>query len=147
CEHLFLGHRHRTILRRIIANRHHKGRAGPVNVMTVDVWAAPSQSLSHIGIRAVAWQCSREDSMAKVAFLGLGVMGYPMAWHLKNNGGHDVTVYNRTAAKAQKWVGQYGGGGAATPKGPAGGPGLFLWCGGARKQLSPGTHARREALL
>ena len=43
--------------------------------------------------------------MAKVAFLGLGVMGYPMAGHLKNKGGHEVTVYNRTAAKAEKWVG------------------------------------------
>src|SRR5262249_47106789 len=59
CEHLFLGHRHRRILRWIIANRHHKGRAGPVNVMTVDVRPAPSQSLPHIGIHAVAWQCSR----------------------------------------------------------------------------------------
>ena len=43
--------------------------------------------------------------MAKVAFLGLGVMGYPMAGHLRNKGGHEVTVYNRTAAKAEKWVG------------------------------------------
>ena len=47
--------------------------------------------------------------MAKVAFLGLGVMGYPMAGHLKAKGGHDVTVYNRTAAKAEKWVEQHGG--------------------------------------
>ena len=47
--------------------------------------------------------------MAKVAFLGLGVMGYPMAGHLKTKGGHEVTVYNRTAAKADKWVAQYGG--------------------------------------
>ena len=47
--------------------------------------------------------------MAKVAFIGLGVMGYPMAGHLKNKGGHDVTVYNRTAAKAEQWVAQYGG--------------------------------------
>ncbi len=39
--------------------------------------------------------------MAKVAFLGLGVMGYPMAAHLKNKGGHEVTVYNRTTAKAE----------------------------------------------
>ena len=38
--------------------------------------------------------------MAKVAFLGLGVMGYPMAGHQSKKGGHDVTVYNRTAAKA-----------------------------------------------
>jgi 3-hydroxyisobutyrate dehydrogenase len=41
--------------------------------------------------------------MAKVAFLGLGVMGYPMARHLKAKG-HEVTVYNRTAAKAEQWV-------------------------------------------
>jgi 3-hydroxyisobutyrate dehydrogenase len=54
--------------------------------------------------------------MAKVAFLGLGVMGYPMAGHLKNKGGHEVTVYNRTAATAEKWVKQYGGKSAPTPK-------------------------------
>ncbi|MEX0409238.1 NAD(P)-dependent oxidoreductase [Aquibium sp. LZ166] len=53
--------------------------------------------------------------MAKVAFLGLGVMGYPMAGHLKNKGGHDVTVYNRTGAKAQKWVTEHGGAFASTP--------------------------------
>ena len=57
--------------------------------------------------------------MAKVAFLGLGVMGYPMAGHLKVKGGHDVTVYNRTAAKAEKWVAQYGGKSAPTPKAAA----------------------------
>ncbi|UWF59722.1 NAD(P)-dependent oxidoreductase [Brucella sp. 2716] len=51
----------------------------------------------------------------KVAFLGLGVMGYPMAGHLKAKGGHDVTVYNRTAAKAAKWAEQFGGSYAATP--------------------------------
>ncbi len=53
--------------------------------------------------------------MASIAFLGLGVMGYPMAAHLKNKGGHDVTVYNRTAAKAEKWVAEHGGSSAATP--------------------------------
>ena len=52
--------------------------------------------------------------MAKVAFIGLGVMGYPMAGHL-TAGGHDVTVYNRTAAKAKKWVKKYGGKSARTP--------------------------------
>ena len=52
--------------------------------------------------------------MAKVAFLGLGVMGYPMAGHLKA-GGHDVTVYNRTAQKADKWVAEHGGAKALTP--------------------------------
>ena len=45
--------------------------------------------------------------MAKVAFLGSGRHGLPMAGHLKNKGGHEVTVYNRTAAKADKWVAQY----------------------------------------
>jgi 3-hydroxyisobutyrate dehydrogenase-like beta-hydroxyacid dehydrogenase len=54
--------------------------------------------------------------MAKVAFLGLGVMGYPMAGHLAKKGGHDVTVYNRSAAKAQQWVKEYGGKSAATPR-------------------------------
>ena len=54
--------------------------------------------------------------MAKVAFLGLGVMGYPMAGHLLKKGGHDVTVYNRSAAKAQQWVKEYGGKSAGTPR-------------------------------
>ena len=54
--------------------------------------------------------------MAKVAFLGLGVMGYPMAGHLLKKGGHDVTVYNRTAAKAQQWTKEYGGKHGATPR-------------------------------
>ncbi|MCL7998238.1 NAD(P)-dependent oxidoreductase [Brucella sp. 21LCYQ03] len=50
-----------------------------------------------------------------VAFLGLGVMGYPMAGHLKAKGGHDVTVYNRTSAKAARWAEQFGGKHALTP--------------------------------
>jgi 3-hydroxyisobutyrate dehydrogenase len=50
----------------------------------------------------------------KVAFLGLGVMGYPMAGHLKK-AGHDVTVYNRSPARAEKWVGEYGGKSEPTP--------------------------------
>ena len=62
--------------------------------------------------------------MAKVAFLGLGVMGYPMAGHLKNKGGHDVTVYNRTAAKAEQWVAQHGGTQRADAQGGRRGPGL-----------------------
>ncbi|RCK33653.1 oxidoreductase [Thalassospira profundimaris] len=52
--------------------------------------------------------------MAKCAFIGLGVMGYPMAGHLQK-AGHDVTVYNRTNAKAEKWVSEYGGSSAPTP--------------------------------
>ena len=51
----------------------------------------------------------------KTAFLGLGVMGYPMAGHLKG-AGHDVTVYNRTAAKAADWAKKFGGSHAATPR-------------------------------
>ncbi len=68
--------------------------------------------------------------MAKVAFLGLGVMGYPMAGHLKVKGGHEVTVYNRTAAKAAKWVEQFGGRAAATPKAAAEGQDFIMACVG-----------------
>jgi 3-hydroxyisobutyrate dehydrogenase len=68
--------------------------------------------------------------MAKVAFLGLGVMGYPMAGHLKTKGGHEVTVYNRNAAKAAKWVAQFGGKQAATPKEAAAGQDFVMMCVG-----------------
>jgi 3-hydroxyisobutyrate dehydrogenase len=67
--------------------------------------------------------------MAKLAFLGLGVMGYPMAGHLAR-AGHDVTVFNRTAAKAQKWVGQHGGRAARTPEEAAGEAEIVLMCVG-----------------
>lgn len=68
--------------------------------------------------------------MASVAFLGLGVMGYPMAAHLKNKGGHDVTVYNRTAAKAEQWVAQHGGQFASTPSQAAEGKDFVFCCVG-----------------
>ncbi|MER9450076.1 NAD(P)-dependent oxidoreductase [Mesorhizobium sp. M0254] len=68
--------------------------------------------------------------MASVAFLGLGVMGYPMAGHLRNKGGHDVTVYNRTAAKAEQWVAQHGGKSAATPADAAEGQDFVFSCVG-----------------
>ena len=68
--------------------------------------------------------------MAKVAFLGLGVMGYPMAGHLKKKGGHEVTVYNRSAAKAQQWVKEYGGQSAPTPKEAAQGCDFVMMCVG-----------------
>jgi 3-hydroxyisobutyrate dehydrogenase len=71
-----------------------------------------------------------EETMAKVAFLGLGVMGYPMAGHLKTKGGHEVTVYNRNGAKADKWVAQFGGKKAATPKEAAAGQDLVMMCVG-----------------
>ncbi|WP_020176394.1 NAD(P)-dependent oxidoreductase [Methyloferula stellata] len=67
--------------------------------------------------------------MAKVAFLGLGVMGYPMAGHLKKKG-HEVTVYNRTAAKAEKWVAEFGGSFAPTPKAAAAGQEIVFACVG-----------------
>jgi 3-hydroxyisobutyrate dehydrogenase len=73
--------------------------------------------------------------MAKVAFVGLGVMGYPMAGHLKNKGGHDVTVYNRTGAKAEKWVAQYGGKSAPTPKAAAQGQDFVMICVGNDNDL------------
>jgi 3-hydroxyisobutyrate dehydrogenase len=53
--------------------------------------------------------------MSKVAFIGLGVMGYPMAGHLRERGGHDVVVYNRTVSRAEAWVSQFGGRKANTP--------------------------------
>jgi 3-hydroxyisobutyrate dehydrogenase len=76
-----------------------------------------------------------EDTMAKVAFLGLGVMGYPMAGHLKNKGGHDVTVYNRTAAKAEDWVKKFGGKSAPTPKQAAAGQDFVMCCVGNDNDL------------
>ncbi len=67
--------------------------------------------------------------MAKLAFLGLGVMGYPMAGHLQN-AGHAVTVYNRTTAKAEKWAAEYGGSCAVTPRAAAEGADVVLSCVG-----------------
>jgi 3-hydroxyisobutyrate dehydrogenase len=65
----------------------------------------------------------------RVAFLGLGVMGHPMAGHLAR-AGHHVTVYNRSAAKAQAWKAEYGGATAATPReaAAAGGGAEFVFC-------------------
>ena len=73
--------------------------------------------------------------MAKVTFLGLGVMGYPMAGHLKNKGGHDLTVYNRTAAKAEQWVAQHKGRSAPTPKAAAEGQDFVMCCVGNDNDL------------
>ncbi len=67
--------------------------------------------------------------MAKVAFLGLGVMGYPMAGHLAKKG-HAVTVYNRSAAKAERWVSEHGGGHGATPRAAAEGQEIVFACVG-----------------
>ena len=67
--------------------------------------------------------------MAKVAFLGLGVMGYPIARHLSQKG-HEVTVYNRTTAKAEKWVGEFGGKVGRTPAEAAKGQDIVFACVG-----------------
>ena len=68
--------------------------------------------------------------MSKVAWIGLGVMGFPMAGHLKTRGGHDVAVFNRTRAKADAWVAQFGGRLAGTPAEAAEGAGLVFTCVG-----------------
>jgi 3-hydroxyisobutyrate dehydrogenase len=68
--------------------------------------------------------------MSKVAWIGLGVMGYPMAGHIREKGGHELVVYNRTAAKAKKWAEQYGGETAATPAEAADGADYVFCCVG-----------------
>jgi 3-hydroxyisobutyrate dehydrogenase-like beta-hydroxyacid dehydrogenase len=67
--------------------------------------------------------------MAKCAFIGLGIMGYPMAGHLAAKG-HEVTVYNRTAAKAEQWVKQHGGRAARSPREAAAGAEFVFLCVG-----------------
>ena len=68
--------------------------------------------------------------MAKVAFIGLGVMGYPMARHIAQKGGHAVTVYNRTREKAERWVSENGGSRADTPRAAADGCDFVFSCVG-----------------
>jgi 3-hydroxyisobutyrate dehydrogenase len=68
--------------------------------------------------------------MAKVAFLGLGVMGFPMAGHLVAKGGHEVTVFNRTSSKAKAWAEKFGGRMAPTPKAAAEGQDFVMACVG-----------------
>jgi 3-hydroxyisobutyrate dehydrogenase len=73
--------------------------------------------------------------MAKVAWIGLGVMGFPMAGHLVSKGGHDVCVYNRTAAKAEAWAKTFGGRTAATPAEAAAGVDFVFSCVGNDEDL------------
>ena len=84
--------------------------------------------------------------MAKVAFIGLGVMGYPMAGHLAKRGGHDVTVYNRNAAKAAKWASENPGKTAATPKEAAAGAEFVFTCVGNDDDLRSVTTSADGAL-
>ncbi|WP_245965001.1 NAD(P)-dependent oxidoreductase [Trinickia dinghuensis] len=72
---------------------------------------------------------SSASAIRRVAFIGLGVMGYPMAGHLAK-AGFDVTVYNRTQVKAEQWVAEYGGRAAPTPREAAQGAELVLTCVG-----------------
>jgi 3-hydroxyisobutyrate dehydrogenase-like beta-hydroxyacid dehydrogenase len=82
--------------------------------------------------------------MAKVAFLGLGVMGYPMAGHLAA-AGYDVTVYNRTSAKADAWYKQYGGAVAATPADAASGAEFVFSCVGDDADIRSVTNGEQGA--
>lgn len=66
--------------------------------------------------------------MANVAFIGLGVMGYPMAGHLLKKGGHDLTVYNRTFAKAEAWVAEHGAGRSVRTPAEAARDADFVFC-------------------
>ncbi len=84
--------------------------------------------------------------MAKVAFIGLGVMGYPMAGHLLKKGGHELTVYNRTFAKAEAWVKEYGAGRAVrTPAEAARGAEYVFCCVGNDDDLRSVTLAKDGA--
>ncbi|WP_430440670.1 NAD(P)-dependent oxidoreductase [Shinella sp.] len=80
-------------------------------------------------------------SMAKVAFIGLGVMGYPMAGHLKVKGGHEVAVYNRTFAKAEKWAAEFGGKAFRTPAEAAANADFVFTCVGNDDDLRSVTIA------
>jgi 3-hydroxyisobutyrate dehydrogenase-like beta-hydroxyacid dehydrogenase len=82
----------------------------------------------------------------KVAFLGLGVMGYPMAGHLAK-AGHDVTVYNRTRSKAESWVAAYGGKSAATPAEAAAECDLVMACVGRDADVREVTVGRHGAFV
>jgi 2-hydroxy-3-oxopropionate reductase len=84
--------------------------------------------------------------MAKLAFLGLGVMGYPMAGHLQKKGGHEVTVYNRTAAKSAQWAKEYGGRSAPTPREAVAGSEIVLMCLGNDDDVRSVVYGENGAL-
>lgn len=84
--------------------------------------------------------------MAKLAFIGLGVMGYPMAGHLVKSG-HEVTVYNRTEQKARDWIAEFGGKYEITPKLAAQGQDMVFICVGNDEDLRQVTLGEDGALL
>jgi 3-hydroxyisobutyrate dehydrogenase len=83
--------------------------------------------------------------MAKVAWIGLGVMGYPMAGHIRRKGGHDLTVYNRNGAKAEAWVKEYGGATAPTPQDAAADADFVFCCVGNDTDLRDVTLGAKGA--
>ncbi len=89
---------------------------------------------------------SGEKKLADVAFLGLGVMGYPMAAHLQAKGGHRLHVYNRTAARTAQWVEEHGGLPAASPREAAAGCDFVFACVGDDNDLRALTLGPEGAL-
>src|SRR6478672_11167082 len=83
----------------------------------------------------------------KLAFIGLGVMGFPMAGHLASRGGHDVTVYNRTPAKADAWKARFGGRTAPTPAEAAKGAEMVFCCVGDDPDLEQVTLGPQGAFV
>jgi 3-hydroxyisobutyrate dehydrogenase len=103
-------------------------------------WLSTRPMAGYIGEAAQAG----EHRMAKVAFIGLGVMGYPMAGHLKAKG-HEVTVYNRNPTKAQAWVSQHAGISAPTPADAAQGQEIVFACVGNDDDLRSVTLGEQGA--
>ena len=83
--------------------------------------------------------------MAKCAFLGLGVMGFPMAGHLRANG-HEVRVWNRTSARARSWQAKYGEGAADTPQQAVAGADVIMLCVGEDKDVMAVIEAMKDGL-
>src|SRR5438270_9781764 len=82
----------------------------------------------------------------RVAFIGLGVMGYPMAGHLFR-AGHDVTVFNRTPGKARQWLAENGGTSADSPAAAAENADIVLACVGRDADVDAVTRGRDGAFL
>ena len=133
-ENLLLGRRHLRSTCGCLRPHHRDGAGAGQHASSRLTGQARRRNHLHIGIGASEGR-KKEEMMAKVAFLGLGVMGYPMAGHLKTKGGHDVTVYNRTAAKAEKWVAQFGGKRAPTRRKPPPGQDFVMACVGNDNDL------------
>jgi len=100
--------------------------------------AKRGQGFDKLGPNSKEGHFSSRTRMAKVSFIGLGVMGAPMAGHLAA-AGHEVTVYNRSAEKADAWSRKYGGRTAATPAAAAEGADAVFSCVGADRDLEEVT--------